>query len=166
MADTGTAEREQPHPDLHGTGLEMGRDLAGLRHPVLHENGWPVRVAADIGVDAAAVAEGHVTQLHACTVTLSVTARHASPAQQADQLPQRPKPTPAESAEAEAQDHDSSPTGLPTRKPGTSYTAPDVTERSVDTSTRDPEEIKSAFSSFQLGMTVGRDSNKEEVHHE
>ena len=41
-----------------------------------------------------------------------------------------------------------------------------LTERAVETSSRDTEEIKSAFSSFQHGVNVGRDSNKEEVHHE
>ena len=57
--------------------------------------------------------------------------------------------------------------GLPTRSPGASFTAPEVTERPVDTSSRDPEKIKNAFSSFQLGVTVGRDSTQEEgVHHE
>ncbi len=63
-------------------------------------------------------------------------------------------------------DTELSPAGLPTRRPGASYTDPDVTERPVETSARDPEEIKTAFSSFQLGMTVGRDSNREGAHHE
>ena len=56
---------------------------------------------------------------------------------------------------------------LPTRRPGASFTAPDVSERPVDTSSRDPEKIKNAFSSFQLGVTVGRGSSEEEgAHHE
>ncbi len=98
------------------------------------------------------------------------SARHT--ALSAGELPQRRGPTrhdeqaPAAASEDEPGDVDLSPAGLPTRKPGASFTAPDVAERSVDTSARDPEAIKSAFSSFQLGVTVGRDSNKEEVHHE
>ena len=98
------------------------------------------------------------------------SARHTAPS--ASELPQRRRPTPHDqeapvpSSRDEAEDLDLSPAGLPTRKPGASFTAPDVAERAVDTSARDPEEIKSAFSAFQLGVTVGRDSNKEEVHHE
>ncbi len=100
------------------------------------------------------------------------SARHAAPSQQPGELPQRPKlashdlPAPVASETAPSSDRELSPSGLPTRKPGASFTAPEVDERAVDTSSRDPEEIKSAFSSFQLGVTVGRDSNKEEVHHE
>lgn len=50
---------------------------------------------------------------------------------------------------------------LPTRKPGESFSAPNVDERPVDTSVRDPEQIKSSFSSFQLGVAVGRGSQEE-----
>ncbi len=94
------------------------------------------------------------------------SARHMSPSQQAGQLPNRQKPASTPPGQPAPEQAELSPAGLPTRKPGASFTAPDVAERAVDTSSRDPEEIKSAFSSFQLGMTVGRDSNKEEVHHE
>ena len=51
--------------------------------------------------------------------------------------------------------------GLPTRRPGASFNAPDVDERPVDNSQRDPDQIKSAFSSFQLGVAVGRGSSDE-----
>ncbi len=97
------------------------------------------------------------------------SARHTAPSRQTAGLPHRQPHTSSEetptSTPATA-DVELSPAGLPTRKPGASFTAPEVTERSVDTSSRDPEEIKSAFNAFQLGVTVGRDSNKEEVHHE
>lgn len=79
---------------------------------------------------------------------------------------QTDRPVPAEATAEQTQLDDLSPSSLPTRQPGASYTAPDVAERTVETSSRDPEEIKSALSSYQLGVTVGRDSNKEEVHHE
>jgi hypothetical protein len=98
------------------------------------------------------------------------SARHTSPGQQPSGLPQRPSQAPSEPSSVPApvasDDTELSPAGLPTRKPGASFTAPEVTERAVEISSRDPEEIKSAFSSFQLGMSVGRDSNREEVHHE
>ena len=54
--------------------------------------------------------------------------------------------------------------GLPTRRPGTSYAEPEVAERSVEASQRDPAELKSAFSAYQLGMTVGRGSSEGEQH--
>lgn len=59
--------------------------------------------------------------------------------------------------------HDGGP-GLPTRRPGTSYAEPEVAERSVEASHRDPAELKSAFSAYQLGMTVGRGSREGEQH--
>ena len=95
--------------------------------------------------------------------------RHEPPKPAAVDLPRR---TPVEEQLEELvaadtrSDTELSPAGLPTRRPGASYTDPDVTERPVETSARDPEEIKTAFSSFQLGMTVGRDSNREGAHHE
>jgi signal transduction histidine kinase len=97
------------------------------------------------------------------------SARHTAPSQQPDDQRQQPTPSDQTSPVAPGSvdgEPELSPAGLPTRKPGASFTAPEVTERAVETSKRDPEEIKSAFSSFQLGVTVGRDSNKEEVHHE
>jgi HAMP domain-containing protein len=98
------------------------------------------------------------------------SARHTAPSHHPAGLPQREAQTSSEetptSAPAASSEVELSPAGLPTRKPGASFTAPEVTERAMETSSRDPEEIKSAFSSFQLGVTVGRDSNKEEVHHE
>lgn len=54
--------------------------------------------------------------------------------------------------------------GLPTRRPGTSYAEPEVAERSVEASHRDPAELKSAFSAYQLGMTVGRGSREGDQH--
>lgn len=53
---------------------------------------------------------------------------------------------------------------LPTRRPGVSYAEPEMAERSVEASHRDPAELKSAFSAYQLGMTVGRGSREEEQH--
>ncbi len=100
------------------------------------------------------------------------SARHSAPSMQPADLPvrqapaQTDRPVPPEATAEQTQLNDLSPSSLPTRQPGASYTAPDVAERTVETSSRDPEEIKSAFSSYQLGVTVGRDSTKEEVHHE
>lgn len=93
--------------------------------------------------------------------------RHDAPTNVPTDLPLRPvaAETPPVDGGVE-QPPELSPAGLPTRKPGASFTAPEVTERPVETSARDPEEIKSAFSSFQLGMTVGRNSNREGVTHE
>ncbi len=93
--------------------------------------------------------------------------RHTAPASVPSDLPLRPvaAQTPLEAERVDPQP-ELSPSGLPTRKPGASFTAPEVTERPVETSARDPEAIKSAFSSFQLGMTVGRNSNREGANHE
>jgi HAMP domain-containing protein len=98
------------------------------------------------------------------------SARHAAPSREPSELPHRPtpsgQPAPAAQTADRSENTELTPAGLPTRRPGESYTAPNMTERVVETSSRNPDEIKSAFSSFQLGVTVGRDSNKEEVHHE
>ncbi len=53
---------------------------------------------------------------------------------------------------------------LPTRRPGASYASPDVEDRSVEASTRDPEQLKSAFSAYQLGVSVGRSSREGDSH--
>lgn len=49
---------------------------------------------------------------------------------------------------------------LPTRRPGASFVDSETPDRSVETSNRDPAELKSAFAAYQLGVTVGRSSRE------